>query len=152
MAGVAITIDSKEIDALNDRIAALANMKISKLLDGIGQEVENQTRNRLSQEKAEPDGTSWAPWSEDYKATRHSGHSLLEDEGGLIDSIAYQVVGDEVEVGSNLIYAAIHQLGGADIDLPQHKARPYLGISDNNAREIQGIIDDFIKGQLKNVN
>ena len=69
-------------------------------------------------------------------------------ENAHVDSIQFIAGANEVEVGTNLIYGAIHQFGGAEvgIDIP---ARPYLGISAENAADIEAVVVDFIEGVLR---
>jgi phage gpG-like protein len=57
-----------------------------------------------------------------------------------------EVVGDEVEIGSNLIYAATHQMGDEERNIP---ARAYLGLSDDDESELQEVIDDFISRAME---
>lgn len=45
-------------------------------------------------------------------ARRFEPRPALRDTGRLASSIAFRVVGDTVEVGSNLPYASVHQTGG----------------------------------------
>jgi phage gpG-like protein len=45
---------------------------------------------------------------------RHRDQDLLFSEGGLDDSNQALAAGDEAEVGTNLVYGAIHQFGGAE--------------------------------------
>ena len=115
--GLEIRIDSRGIERINQRISELAAglTDFQPLLEGIGVEVESQTRRRISEEKEGPDGEPWQPWSEAYGETRHGGHSLLEGEGEMLDSIQYLVESDRVEIGTNLIYGAIHQFGGDEV-------------------------------------
>jgi phage virion morphogenesis protein len=119
-----------------------------QLLEEIGAEVESQTRRRISEEKTSPDGEKWPAWSDAYAATRHEGQSLLEAEGYLLDSLQFAVSGDQVEVGSNLVYAAIQEFGGAEVGKPGLPARSYLGLSDENAADVEAIADRWIDRQL----
>ena len=148
--GLEIRIESEAVGRLNRRISELAAglTDFRPLLEAIGAEVESQTRRRISEEKASPDGTPWQPWSEAYGETRHGGHSLLEGEGDLLDSIQYVVEGDRVEIGSNLIYAAIHQHGGDEVGIPI-PARIYLGLSPENEEDLLAILDDWTERQLR---
>ncbi len=120
------------------------------LLGAVGAELESQTRRRIAEEKESPEGKPWAAWSEGYARTRHSGHGLLVGEGALLDSIAYAVSSDgSVVVGSNLVYAAIHQFGGAEAGKPGlPPARPYLGLSAENTRDVEGVIEGFFEEVL----
>lgn len=145
---VSIQVDLGGIERLRERLERLAGLDMSGLLEAIGAEVESQTRRRIEEEKRGPDGTRWPAWSKGYAATRHKGHSLLIGEGNLLDSIQYVVSGDQVEVGTNLVYAAIHQFGGAEagMNIP---ARPYLGLSDDNLDDLAAIVDDWADRQLE---
>ena len=78
------------------------------------------------------------------KAKKSSG-GILEYEGNLIESIAYQVTGNGVEVGSPLVYAAIHQHGGKAVGRP-HPERPYLGLSSENASDLEAVVTAFLEG------
>lgn len=120
-----------------------------QLLEVLGAEVESQTRRRLAEEKTGPDGKAWPAWSDAYAATRHGGHSLLEDEGHLRDSIQFLVHPDEVEIGTNLVYGAIHQWGGAGVGKPGLPERPYLGVSDENAADLEAVLSRFVSGALE---
>lgn len=115
------------------------------LLENIGALVESQTRRRIQEEKTGPDGKAWQAWSDRYARNRPGGRSLLQSEGGLLDSIQYLVTDGEVEVGSNLIYAATQQYGDDARGIP---ARPYLGISDENEAEIDELLQDHYRELL----
>ena len=145
-------IDMEHVKRLGLRIQALAHVDFGDLLEGLAAEVESQTRRRLSDEKTAPDGTPWAAWTDDYAATRNGGQSLLESSGALIDSIESVVSDDSVETGSNLIYAAIQNLGGTE-DMPAGPAgipaRHYLGFSGDNLIDINNVVDDFIDAAIK---
>ena len=148
MAGTHIQVDLKGLKRLQARIEKLGKPDRAKLLRGMGAEVESQTRRRLSEEKTDADGAPWKDWTPGYAKSRHSGHSLLEGEGDLIDSINSQVHGDTVEIGSNLVYAAIHQFGGAEAGMPFIPARPYLGLSSENMTDVLGVVEDFLDDHL----
>ena len=51
-----------------------------------------------------------------------------------------------VETGSNLVYAALHQFGGEEVGIPV-EAREHLGISLENERELDAVLDDWA-GQM----
>jgi phage virion morphogenesis protein len=146
---MALRVDLRELGALAQRIEALADADTPSLLDAVGAEVESQTRRRIAEERQAPDGTPWAAWSPRYAATRHGGHSLLQAGGGLLDSIQYLVAAAAVEVGSNLVYAAIHQFGGAEAGKPQLPARPYLGLSPDNLADLGRLVDEWAAGQME---
>ena len=122
---VQLKYDLSAIDRVNRRIGQLADIDRRSLLETVGAVVESQTRNRISNEKRSPDGTPWQAWSERHAGTRHGGHGLLEGDGELIDSMTHEVSADAVEIGSNKIYARIHQEGSGDepVNVPAHQRR-----------------------------
>jgi len=143
MTGAALHYDLSGVDRLRERVGGLARKDRARLLDMIGAAVESQTRRRIEEDKAGPDGTPWPAWSARYAATRHGGQSLLEGEGDLMDSLDYVASDDEVEVGSNLIYAAVHQFGSEDDSDQNIPARPYLGLSADDEAELEETIEVF---------
>lgn len=149
MADVGIVLD-KEFARLADRLERLADLKLGELLDLMGSEVENQTRRRIESEKTDPEGSPWPEWSERYAATRRNGKKLLEGEGDLLDSITFEVGADDVVIGTNLIYGAIHQFGGEEVGIPI-EARPYLGLSSENKDDVLALLDDWLDEQLEAV-
>lgn len=122
MAGVTISMDSREISAALDRLEALA-ADTSPLLAEIGEIALSQAQDSF-QEQAGPDGSAWQP---SLRALAQGGQTLI-DSGQLLASLSLEVLPDSVVVGSNKVYAAIHQFGGqagrgGKVRLP---ARPYL--------------------------
>lgn len=154
MAGAAITVDMVGLASATAPIDHLAALERSELLDGLGRLVQEQTRRRIRETKTGPDGQAWKPNS--------VGTSILLKEGALARSIDYAVGGDQVAVGSGLVYARIHQLGGTivpksagvlrfvvgnrlvyskKVSIP---ARPYLGVSGEDQEEIEATVLDFL--------
>lgn len=149
-----------------------------ELLESIGGVVESQSRRRISDEKTSPAGEKWQDWSEAYRETRHGNQSLLQGDGGLMDSIQHIVERGRVRVGSPLAYAAVHQDGFAgNVSVSSHKRlitqafgralkhgvwqtvgahqrlmnmpqREYLGLSSENSEELMHVIGDFWQGVL----
>jgi phage gpG-like protein len=142
----------------DEPIAALdraAGLDKSGLLDGLGALGASQTKRRLEEEKTGPDGEAWKANAE--------GSSLLFQTGALADSVDHQAEGsDAVAWGSALVYAAVHQFGAVikpdsaktlafsiggspifakEVTIP---ARPYVGISQDNARELEGAALRFV--------
>lgn len=127
------------------KLDRLSGKKTRALLDRVGFAVENQTRKRITDDKRAPDGKRWRGWSEGYAASGRA-RALLERSGGLRDSITYQVRGDAVIVGSNLRYARRHQVGDAGgKGIP---ARPYLGLSRANTRQIVKLVARWIEREV----
>lgn len=154
MSGALIVVEVQGLGYALARLSALASPSLRKEgLTLVGGLVESQTKLRIQSGGPGPEGEPWAAWSESYAASRHHGHALLQDEGYLLGSIAaYEPEGDSVTIGSNLVYAAIQQFGGADGMRPGPAAipaRPYLGVSASDARQIDDEIRDWIAGVLQ---
>lgn len=132
-----MVIDLRGLLPARRALRRLSDMDTARMLDAIGSELESQTRRRISEEKTAPDGTPWAEWSDNY--TPKPGGKLLERDGNLLDSIAFEVGPDAVTVGSNMVYAATHQYGRGKIP-----ARPFLGVSEENTADIGDVVMDFI--------
>ena len=132
------------------RGAALAQMaavlsRPDGIMDRIGRHLVASTLRRFETERA-PDGS---PWLKSARAIAE-GNRTLTDTGRLRRSIAH-VVGDgghTVEVGSNVVYAAIHQLGGRAGKGRQARipARPYLGIDERDRDAIARIVTRALEG------
>ncbi len=138
------------VDAINQAVAAFGR---GEALDAVGAELESQTRRRIESEKSGPEGGRWANWSKGHARTRHGNQSLLQGSGALLDSIRNEVVGDAVEAGSNVVYAAAHQCGldisilstGRRVTIP---ARPFLGLSAENEADILEVVNDWLARKL----
>lgn len=147
MAGITYELAVDGIEHAAARLKGLAEYEIADLAFDIGALLESSTKERIATEKRGADGTVWPAWSADYAATRGGHHSLLMNEGDLLDSIQNYSVGDEVRVGTPLIYGAIQHEGGADVGKPNLPARPYLGISFEDEEEIR----ELVIGDLREV-
>lgn len=150
---LSIQINMQGLARLQRRLQPLSALDISPLLETLATEVESQTRRRIQEEKHAPDGSPWAELSTRYAARKveKKGASvgLLEYGGDLRDSLVSNVSGNEavISMGSNLIYAATHQLGDSRRNIP---ARPFMGISDENLGDLQGLVDDWLDQLLEN--
>lgn len=147
MSGVGLRWGFEYEAELQQHVNRMLHLDKRGLLDAVGAEVESQVRRRISTEKAGPDGKPWVAWSERYAATRHAGQSLLQSEGHLLDSITYVVAidGSHVDVGSNLVYAAIQNFGGAKVGKPNLPPRPYLGFSTENREDLRSVITKWLE-------
>lgn len=146
---LALRVDLRDVSRLSDRLARIGRASPDPLLDAVGALLASSAKRRIRSEKRGPDGEPWRSWTPAYAATRHAGQSLLLAGGGLDDSITHLVAGHGVEVGSNLVYAAIHQLSGAGTSRPNIPARPYLGVSDEDAQDIVALAEDWADGLLE---
>lgn len=149
MSGIQVIVTGTE--NVEARIARLSSLNRALMLEAMGATVESQTRRRITSEKTAPDGAAWKP--------NRSGTSILLRSGHLLASIHYRTGGSEVRVGSGIVYAAIHQLGGTirPVNAPKLvfqgssgglvfanqvtiPARPYLGVSADNRVELERVL------------
>ncbi len=161
------------LQGLEDRSRDLAGP-----LKVIGEYLAESTKRRFETSTA-PDGSRWEPNSEtaflgylgrfkgsyrkDGKLSaggqrRAAGKKpLVGETRALSTTINYQVQGNELRVGSPLVYAPTHQFGaakgeygktrrGAPIPWGDIPARPFLGASDEDERLALDVLQDYIAG------
>lgn len=153
---IQILVDDAPVQAALAQLARRGE-DLTPAMDEIGSMLVTSTQMRFEQGE-DPDG---APWPPSLRAIIEGGQTLI-DSGRLRDSITHQAGPDHVDVGSNVIYAAIHQLGGRveakskpflvfelggrtiftkAVNIP---ARPYLGVSEGDRQEIVEILRDHL--------
>ncbi|MFC6447168.1 phage virion morphogenesis protein [Shinella zoogloeoides] len=149
-----ITLDASDLDDARLKLRRWFDFEPSELMTNIAAIGENQTRRRIAEEKTAPDGTPWKPNSQDTSILMQTGQHLLA-------SVASFATASEAQWGAAWEYAHVHQegmtivpksaealvfqLGGETIRVKQVTipARPFVGISDENAREIVDAVTDF---------
>lgn len=148
MAGVEFRYDLSGLEGAGRRLEGILARAgdLSPVLDEIGAHLVQSVQERF-ESGIGPDGDRWKP---SIRALAEGGQTLV-DSGRLRDSVTHQVEPGRVVVGSNLVYAAIHQVGGEagrnhSVKLP---ARPYLGISTGDEIEIGAILDDHLAGAVQ---
>lgn len=151
MSGVQIEVTLQGIEQAQAALGRLASTDLEDLAFNVGALLESSTHERIASEKRAPDGTPWAPWSERTAARRGEHHSLLVYGNHLLTSVQNYTEGTTVRVGSNLVYAAIHQQGGKagrgrKVTIP---ARPYLGLSDADRDAVEALVIDTVGGRLQ---
>jgi phage virion morphogenesis protein len=159
--GIKVTVDNAAITAALGRLAEKDGGLARACLKNIGEMVVRQARAHIRSGSG-PDGQAWAPLNPAYAAGKKGGGILqsMGMAGGLMGSIVWQLGGAEVEIGSNKVYAAIHQLGGRIVPRNANAlafrlggrlviaravtipARPYLGMSAADAEAILGVVAD----------
>jgi phage virion morphogenesis protein len=170
--GASVSFDLKEVGAVKKLLAkaALDSAARSRLLQSIGVEMEDQTRERFDTQKS-PDGNPWKALAQktmDYYVSRGlaGSRSILVGEGMLRDSMTSEVQGGawSALVGATMEYAAVHQFG-AEIKPKSAKAlfvpgygmlqkatipaRPYLGVSPEDAKAIEAAVAAFLAGNIQ---
>ncbi len=171
MTGVTIRVDiddeavRRALARLDERAANLA-----PAMDEIGSMLTASIVHRFETE-TDPEGRPWQPLAISTMIGRIGGvrksrkkkggtrigairriaqMKILQDSARLRDSITHRHGRDFVEVGTNVVYGAIHQLGGqagrgGKVTIP---ARPFLGVDAGDAAEITAILKDHIEGAV----
>ncbi len=101
-------------------------------LDAVGFEF-SQRADRTFDDQADPWNAAWRPLSPLTLRLRRKagkGAEILRDTGRLSQSITHNLVGDEVHIGTNVEYAAPHQLGGG---VPY---RPFMPIREDGTPDL----------------
>ncbi len=152
--GLSVTVG--DFAAANALIARFAELDEAPLLETIGGIGQMQTQRRIEEEKTSPDGAAWP-------ANAEGGSILLRTGEHLRDSIAFEVGAGEVHWGSSWEYAHVHQDGAVisakgralsflvrsrrrsakRVTIP---ARPFVGLSAENGREIERITIEWLSG------
>lgn len=144
---------------LNSVLKKYSDFDVTGVLKSIGQMIVTQTSERFEQEV----GPNKKQWKKSKRATE--GGKTLRDSSNLLSSIKPKPpTGNSIVVGTNKVYAAIHQFGGEikpknanalyffvpGVGMVKAKkvtmpARPYLGINNDDKEEIR----DFVLTKLK---
>lgn len=150
-------------------------MNCCEPLSRVGEVLAETTKQRFQTSTA-PDGTRWepnAPATYENLLARFKGSvtrrgklsakgaaraagkkPLIGETGALATQIFYRQSGDMVEIGSPMIYAAVHQFGaaagafgstsrGAPIPWGDIPARPFLGLSADDEQFIIEIFGEY---------
>lgn len=164
MSGAAISLTFQVMDEEVQRaVQQLGRIMTNTrpLMHAIGVGLVGSTHQRFISQ-TDPEGQAWQALNQDYASTKRNSRVLTES-GRLRDSVNARASNDEVRVGSNVVYAAIHQLGGTirpkngealifrigdrlikakSVTLP---ARPYLGISVQDEAMIAETVFGFLE-------
>ena len=155
MSGVGVKIELVGLEATLGRLEALGRIEFDELLDGLARMGQQQTQRRIEEEKTSPDGAAWPLTSDGRKALFVSGTHLYR-------SIDHAAGATEARWGTGWIGAKVHQFGavitpkgakalhfkfgGKDVFAKKVTipARPYLGVSAANARDLEAAAATFI--------
>lgn len=113
---------------------AAAGGNLGQAMADIGAALLKSTQDRF-EAQAGPDGEPWAPFaSSTLKSMRKSRKppQLLRDSGRLSNSLAYLADAAGVQVGTNVVYAAIHQFGG-EVEIPARQQTAAFRIARHGA-------------------
>lgn len=177
MSGVSTRLTGLEaaLGALGRASGQAANPR--GLYENVGMSLVVSTQRRFELGVA-PDGSPWPP---SMRALAEGGKTLI-DSARLMQSVTYEATDSGVDVGTNVVYGAIHQLGGTihqgarqqvihfkrnsrtgrvkfakananatfaqkvDVDARTivMPARPFLGIDQDDEREITTLASEWL--------
>ncbi|WP_417436578.1 phage virion morphogenesis protein [Hoeflea sp.] len=162
MSGVSITMQIRDAEVRRGfRKLERLMTDTTPVMAAIGTGLVGTTHMRFVTQ-TDPEGQAWAALNTGYAADKRNSR-ILTESGRLRDSINSRPGNDEVLVGTNVIYAAIHQFGGtilpkagthlwfriggaliraAKVTLP---ARAFLGISSDDEAMIAETVFGFLE-------
>lgn len=152
MINISVTDNSPQIlDLLNqlrDRVAD--TQPAMREIAGV---LADQVEQAFADQADPTTGKKWPAFSPDYlkRNPKRQGGQLLQASGQLATSIQSEYGRDYAAVGTNKIYAAIHQFGGLPGMAPGPAAvpaRPYLGLSPEGEQEIIEIVQGYLADGL----
>ena len=144
---IEIKIDNKDVERKLLELAQKGE-NLRPLMKNIAGIFASATEENFKNE-GRPD--KWTELSEATKKQRTKQKKwpgqILQVSGQLASSISTQYDDESAIIGSNLDYAAIHQLGGQagknkKVEIP---ARPYLKLTDDNFNEILDATKQYLK-------
>jgi phage virion morphogenesis protein len=148
MAGSFIAVEltgEKPLIALLDKFIK-QGQSLEPALADIGEYLIESHQERFKLEVA-PDGTPWEPLAPRTIAKK-GNNRILQDQGTMRDLLAYQISGDQLTFGTNLIYGATHQFGREADGIP---ARPFIGLATgqwNDSDEIVAILQSHLQNEI----
>lgn len=159
---------SYSVDGTQEALAALASAQdalgdATPMWDEIGGALTVSTQQNFERESS-PDGN---PWPQSLRV-KHEGGKTLSDTRRLFGSITHEASSGGVAVGTNVVYAAIHQTGGTiraktskglrfrvggnggwvtkqSVTIP---ARPFLGLGEDDEKELTALAQDYLAAAL----
>ncbi|MBO2568625.1 hypothetical protein AYI84_04665 [Shewanella algae] len=151
MAGARIEINAEGFEQAATKLAAIAakGEKLGPLMNDIGEMLlfSHQERNAQG---ISPDGVTWAALSPATQALkpRHKTTPLRLNDI-LLNQLAYQADDHSLELGSNMVYAAMQQFGGTTspksmIPGKEIPAREFLGLSSDDAQAVLDMMAEYL--------
>lgn len=149
------------LDAAGRRLGRLADAgrDLTPVFADIGEYLVRTTKDRF-RSQTDPSGRPWKPLSDDYrKRKKRNKDKVLTLDGYLSGTINYNAARAHVDVGSPMEYAGTHQFGaakgafgstatGQPIPFGEIPERPFLGLSRDDAAEVELLVRDWLAGQI----
>jgi len=132
---------------IGDKLAILKRRleDLTPVYKEIGELMVLRTDDRF-REEVDPNGIPWqqlSPYTIRMKQQQRRIMKILQSTGRLRASINYQADRRGVVIGTNVSYAKKHQEGGREgrYIIPP---RPFLGIGDEDTKEILLLIEEYL--------
>ena len=149
-----ITVDDSEVRVYFAGLARRA-VDLGPVMEELGDVLKDEAMESFERERDPETGEPWAAWSAAtvryrQRVGKYPGEKLALS-GRLKASIHATAHGDRVEVGTDVVYSAVHQLG-ADFSIISTRrrvripARPYLGVSPEGWDEIEATVLGYLEG------
>lgn len=151
MSQVRVEVDSRAVMAELRRLAMRAE-DLSPAMGAIGLEL-SQKAGATFGDQADPYGNAWTPLSPVTIALRQrkrkaGGEKILRDTGALANSITHEAGRRDVEVGTNLAYAAAQQFGNpankiygkASAPIPARQFLPTDGLPGDWQQDVLAVL------------
>lgn len=118
----------------------------AQFLDKVGQMLQASTQARISTTKTSPNGVPFTPWALGTALARqrkgNAARGILYDTGNLLNSISYQVIGKQVQVGVTTAAPYGTYLQNGTRHMP---ARPFVGISEQDREMVRVLLQTYLK-------
>ena len=143
-------IDASELGVATDELARRIST-LGDVLKAEAQGIRLSVRERYDEEKS-PDGTPWPSLAAATLRRKKDARILIEGDvlrKSIVVRPSTRKTNLSLRMGSNLVYARIHQLGGKagrgrKVAIP---ARPYLGFSDEDRETLRRKILKHLRGE-----
>ncbi|MEC4804747.1 MAG: phage virion morphogenesis protein [Jaaginema sp. PMC 1079.18] len=143
-----VSVDNRDVQAALSRLSSHTT-NLQPAFKNIGEYLVLRTQERFDDQQ-DPKGQRWQPLKASTLARKTRLRKILkilQQDGDLRTSIAYQATNRDVSIGTNRVYGAIHQFGGMAgrgrrVRIPP---RPYLGVDDADRAEIVEIIEEHLR-------
>lgn len=137
-----ITLNDKWLKKIYNNLVSIGKGH-SNMYASIGNYMMSSIEDNFQRE-GRPD--TWEKLSDATLAKKGPGRKILQDSNLLRQSMGFQAFSDKVQLGTNLVYAAIQHFGGyagrnKAVYIP---ARPYLLVQSDDEKEVNDIVDKEI--------
>jgi phage virion morphogenesis protein len=155
-----IRVDTSQIERANKALQ-VGVWKVTgrgqqrRMMRGAGDLIRDIVQNRIATKKYDPDGQAWRPWSPNYRAPKHGGHTLLHLTGAMMKRVRRTRGTRKIAIGTPVVYGAVHQFGhtftnafgrGIKVHVP---ARPYLGWGPDEIDGVDTVAQSWLEGAFR---